>query len=227
MQRFLHAFSRPASADCDNVDNTGWPFVHRHCSLTSISLHPWSYRLRWFYRSMRRRLLQLDPRRIAVRPLEQRDVRILDRKAEASIDHSYAVEWQAQCAGEVTMLVAWYGRRPMAVGFVHWAGPRQPAVQAIHPGCPEIFRLHVRRHYRSMGLGTRLIEAFERLARERGHRQIGLGVTYANPQALLLYQRLGYGEPAPSDFMDEYDLRDTTGELTHHAHQAHFLVKSL
>jgi GNAT superfamily N-acetyltransferase len=195
--------------------------------LSTLTLRHWSLRLRWLYRNARTRLLHIDRQRIVIRPLEEREVPVLDRKGEASIDHSYAVEWQAQCAGEVTMLVAWYGRRPMALGFVHWAGPRQPAVQAIYPGCPEIFRLHVKRNYRSMGLGTLLIEAFERLARERGHPCIGLGVTYANPKALMLYQRLGYDEPAPSDFMDEFDLLDTSGRLTHHAQQAHFLVKQL
>jgi GNAT superfamily N-acetyltransferase len=183
--------------------------------------------LRQSYRQWRRRVLQLDPRRVVVRPLEAADVAALDRHGEASIDHSYQVEWKAQCAGEVTVLVAWYGRRPMAIGLVHWAGPRQPAVQAQYPGCPEIFRLHVRRRYRSMGLGSRLIEAFEALARQHGHRQIGLGVTYANPSAFALYQRLGYGEPAPSTFMDEYDVQGPDGSLTHQAHPAHFLVKAL
>lgn len=195
--------------------------------MTTLTLRDWSLRLRWLYRSARKRMLRIDRHRIVVRPLEERDVDVLDRRGEASINHSYAVEWQAQCAGEVTMLVAWYGQRPMALGLVHWAGPRQPAVQALYPGCPEIFRLHVKRNYRSMGLGTLLIEAFERLARERGHQRIGLGVTYTNPNALMLYQRLGYGEPAPSDFIDEFDVLDTSGRLTHHAHQAHFLVKQL
>lgn len=195
--------------------------------MTALPLRHWSLRLRWLYRAIRKRLLQIDHRRIVVRPLEPRDIRVLDHKAEASTDHSYTAEWQAQCAGEITLLVAWYGHTPMALGLVHWAGPRQSAVQAVHPGCPEIFRLHVKRRYRSMGLGTLLIEAFERLARERGHRQIGLGVTYANAQALSLYQRLGYGETRPSDFMDEFDLLDATGALRHYAHQAHFLVKQL
>lgn len=183
--------------------------------------------LRQSYRLLRRRFLQLDPKRVEIRLLEARDVRTLDRKAEASIDHSYQVEWDAQCAGEISMLIAWSGRRPMALGLVHWAGPRQPTVSEIYPGCPEIFRLHVKRNYRSMGLGTLLIEAFEQMARERGHRRIGLGVTYGNPQALALYLRLGYGEPAPSDFMDEYDLRSPDGSIVHEAHPAHFLVKPL
>lgn len=192
-----------------------------------LPLTHWSLRLRLVYRHLRKQLLRIDPHRVQIRPLRQGDVAVLDRKGSAAIDHSYAEEWQAQCAGDITMLIAWYGPRPLAMGFVQCAGPRQPAVQAVHPGCPEIFRMHVHRHYRSMGLGTLLIDAFERLARERGHRRIGLGVTYANPQAYVLYQRLGYGEPAPSDFLDEFDLAQPDGQRVHHAEPAHFLVKDL
>lgn len=183
--------------------------------------------LRQTYRRLRQRLLKIDRQRIVVRLLDAQDVATLDRKAEASRDHSYQVEWEAQCAGKLSLLVAWHGRRPMALGMVHWAGPRQPEVQAIYPGCPEIFRMHVRRRYRSMGLGSMLIAEFERLARERGHPRIGLGVTYENAGAFALYQRLGYGEPAPSDFMDEFDLVAPNGPVEHHAHRAHFLVKTL
>lgn len=184
-------------------------------------------RLRRFYEQLRRRFTRIDRRHVTVRLLEAADVRVLDQYADASIDHSYQTEWEAQCDGRVSMLVAWHRQRPLGLGLIHWSGPRQAEVQAVHPGCPEIFRLHVRRPYRSMGLGSLLIEAFERLARERGHRRIGLGVTYANPGAFALYQRLGYGEPAPSDFMDEYDVHTPDGALKHEAHPAHFLVKTL
>jgi len=125
------------------------------------------------------------------------------------------------------VLVAWHGRRPMGVSFVHWAGPRQAAVQAVHPGCPEIYRMHVHPHFRSMGIGSLLIQEAERQARAHGHHRIGLGVTYRNPGAFELYQRLGYGEPQPSDFFDEFDAADTDGRLVHHSIEAHFLVKQL
>ena len=192
-----------------------------------LSPASWANSLRFLYRKIRRRALQVDRSRIELKPLRETDVAVLDRLGPASPEGSYAKDWARQRSGEITVLVAWYGRRPMGVGLVHWAGPRQAAVQAIYPGCPEIFRLHVRPHYRSMGLGTLLIDEFERMARARGCPSIGLGVTYENPGALALYQRLGYGEPAPSDFLDEFDTLQPDGQVTHHSIKAHFLVKRL
>jgi len=187
----------------------------------------WTRSLRVLYRRARHHLLKLDRSRVDVRPLREGDVEVLARLGPRLPDGTYAQDWQDQCSGRVTMLIAWYDQRPMAVGLVNWAGPRQPPVQIVYPDCPEIFRLNVLPNYRSMGLGTLLIDEFERLARARGLPHIGLGVTYENPGAFALYQRLGYGEPAPSDFMDEYDVPQPDGQIIHHSHKAHFLVKSL
>lgn len=192
-------------------------YIQSHCVL----------RMRLWYRRIRKKILQIDPHRIVVRPLCQEDVSVLDRHGDAAINHSYIEEWHAQCVGEITMLVAWYGQRPLALGFVHWAGPRQQVLQALHADCPEIFRLHVHRLYRSMGLGTLIINEFERLVSDKGYGKIGLGVADSNPAAHALYQRLGYGEPVLSEFVDEFFVQNSDGRRVCHSEPAHFLVKHL
>jgi len=191
--------------------------------------HPasWPTGLRLLYRKSKRHLMRIDRSRITVRLLQDTDVAVLHQRGPKAPPGTYAQDWQAQLAGRVSVLVAWYGQRPIAIGLVHWSGPRQAAVKAVYPDCPEIFRLHVQSNYRSMGIGTLLVDEFERMARARGIDHIGLGVNYDNPEAFALYLRLGYGEPAPSDFMDEFDLPQPNGQVIHHSNKAHFLVKAL
>lgn len=62
-----------------------------------------------------------------------------------------------------------------------------------HPDYPEIEDLFIREDLRSRGIGTRLIEMCEKLAKEKGFNKIGLGVNPTlNPRAKALYERLGY-----------------------------------
>lgn len=61
-------------------------------------------------------------------------------------------------------------------------------------GIPEISDLNVLPNYRNQGLGSRLIEVCETMAREKKYKYIGLGVgmtaDYGNAQRL--YVKLGY-----------------------------------
>lgn len=55
--------------------------------------------------------------------------------------------------------------------------------------------LSVRESHRGRGIGTQLLSAVERHARELGCCKVTLEVREANPQAEALYRRLGYGNP--------------------------------
>ncbi|MEK7553032.1 MAG: GNAT family N-acetyltransferase [Patescibacteria group bacterium] len=54
--------------------------------------------------------------------------------------------------------------------------------------------LSVREGYRGQGIGTRLMQEAEKLARERGIRRLELEVFAKNKQAYGLFKRLGYEE---------------------------------
>jgi len=59
-------------------------------------------------------------------------------------------------------------------------------------GVPEIQDVFVLPERRGDGVGTRLSEAAERLARDRGRDRVSISAGEANEGALRLYRRLGY-----------------------------------
>ncbi len=62
----------------------------------------------------------------------------------------------------------------------------------VKPGYGEIKRMYVRPQARGQGLARRLIDALEQKAMARGCRRFMLETGPAQPEALILYERLGY-----------------------------------
>ena len=94
-------------------------------------------------------------------------------------------------AGDRVALLAVDGPAILAYGSIVWSPPYQPFRE---PGIPEIQDLVVAEQHRRKGIATRLVATLEDLARQRGYRQIGLGVgLYADyGAAQRLYLKLGY-----------------------------------
>lgn len=67
----------------------------------------------------------------------------------------------------------------------------------VTPEYGEIKRMYVRPHYRGQGLARRLIGALEAKAMEGGCRSFMLETGPAQPEALMLYERLGYRYRGP------------------------------
>ena len=57
---------------------------------------------------------------------------------------------------------------------------------------PYLALLGVKRNFRGMGVGHRLLETFERISRELKARNIFICVSAFNPRARKLYQSMGY-----------------------------------
>ena len=84
-----------------------------------------------------------------------------------------------------TYLVAWEDDHAVGHAHIAWSG--------THLGLPEIQDVFVLPERRRRGLATRLTEAAETEARERGWERISLSVSRdGNAAARLLYERLGY-----------------------------------
>ncbi|MGC0333260.1 GNAT superfamily N-acetyltransferase [Streptomyces sp. SAI-170] len=155
------------------------------------------------------------------------DVALLDRFIGSPGATSFhARRFARQEAGTSTYLVAWLDGRPVGHTEVRWGGCADERVRAARPGCPEINALAVwPETLRSRGIGSALIRAAERLARERGRTAIGLGVDDDNPRAAALYARLGYLPLL--DYVDRYAYEDHDGTIHECADPATFLVKDL
>jgi predicted N-acetyltransferase YhbS len=64
-------------------------------------------------------------------------------------------------------------------------------------GVAEIKRLYVAPGYRRRGLGQLIVDALERTAAQAGHRSVVLNSGARQPEALRLYEQLGYGPVTP------------------------------
>jgi len=112
-----------------------------------------------------------------------------------------------QSAGRRVVLIAAEERSAFAYGSLLWESRYAPFRAAE---VPEINNLVVAQHARRRGIATAMIGTFERYARDRGRKVIGLGVgLYADyGPAQRLYVKLGYcpdgngityaDEPVPS-----------------------------
>jgi GNAT superfamily N-acetyltransferase len=62
----------------------------------------------------------------------------------------------------------------------------------MEPGAVEVKRMYVRESFRGRGLGRRILDALESIARERGITRLRLETGIGQPEAIALYQSAGY-----------------------------------
>jgi GNAT superfamily N-acetyltransferase len=149
------------------------------------------------------------------------------QQAFARPDPGICQALRASAARPETYLIAWVDGIPAGTGEILWQGCAAPEVTQRFPRCPELNGLQVWPAERqSHGIGTAIIRAAEARARERGYRQIGLGVADDNPRAAALYLRLGYHETG-CRYLDRYHYLDDRGRRHDVADPARFLVKQL
>lgn len=96
----------------------------------------------------------------------------------------------AQRRGEAAMLLVEAGGYPVAQAWIDFA-------ERGSPDRPRLWAVRVFPPLQGAGLGEMLMERAERLAAERGAREVELGVEFDNPDARRFYRRLGY-RPAGS-----------------------------
>ena len=141
--------------------------------------------------------------------------------------HKHRNRFSGQQQGEVLYLVAWRGDMPLGHVLLQWPGaPAEPAAPQL-PDCPNLEDLFVHPEYRSRGIGTRLLQVAEVLAKERGFRRVGLAGTVGNLLALALYERLGYMDAGLSQFHITWPYVDRNGRQRTAEETDVYLVKNL
>jgi ribosomal protein S18 acetylase RimI-like enzyme len=140
---------------------------------------------------------------LVIRPMTAADV---DPLAAALGWPAYGIErrWNERLAGYREILVAVVNGEPV--------GSASTNVKDDLPGLLHLFALDVASAHQNRGIGTRLIQQVETIARERYLDGTYLEVSIANAGARRLYSRLGYQtEGAP--FANQWVRYDAEGDL--------------
>jgi GNAT superfamily N-acetyltransferase len=163
---------------------------------------------------------------VDIRECRETDLAVLEEVAPTGANRYHHARFRRHADGFSTFLIAWSGGIPVGSGEILWAGPREPVVAGLFPGCPEINGLLVLPQWQSRGIGTHLINHAERRAVNRGHKLIGLGVGERNNRAAALYRRLGYRETG-YHYDDHYPWIDEDGNSHIMTDPCRFLTRTI
>jgi ribosomal protein S18 acetylase RimI-like enzyme len=163
---------------------------------------------------------EVPPRHIAIRYLRERDNLALEWQGGADLRDWYQAQWQGHREGHVCVLIADFNNYPIGQAAIHWRG------KPTHPHIPDIQSLRVFPAFHGMGIGSRLLEACERVVRERGFDRVSLAVGTENVRARALYERIGYA-PIGEVYTDTWHFVDARGEVQHMSENVIDLVKAL
>ncbi len=163
-----------------------------------------------------------------IRPSTENELPLLDAHLDPNrLAGRHADRLRQQQQGRLTYLVAWHGGVPIGHTIVRWTGALDEFVMRRIRNCAHIEDLFVMPKHRSQGVGGRILACAERLAAERGFRQIGLAVGIDNPRARSLYERSDYADTGFGVFRIGGSYRDTNGNLRHWQEDCEYLVKRL
>jgi ribosomal protein S18 acetylase RimI-like enzyme len=130
---------------------------------------------------------------VEVRPLAEDDLPALSAELGRSHAKYFRRRMPLQKAGKGLILVALRKAKPVGAVLVLWDEPAQERkVRVKLPGVPLLYHVWVKESVRGRGVGTQLLAEVHNRLREKGHKQVTLGVDTLNKDAIRLYERLGY-----------------------------------
>lgn len=148
---------------------------------------------------------------LKVRTITARDLPDLEWDGEfAHFRRLYTEAYRRMIVGEAVM---WMAELPGAglIGqvFIHLRSERTELADGKHRAY--LYGFRVRPEYRNLGVGTHILSAIEQDLVERGFRSVILNVARDNPDALRLYQRLGFriigADPGRWSYIDHHNQR--------------------
>jgi GNAT superfamily N-acetyltransferase len=166
---------------------------------------------------------------VDVRPVAESDIVRLSEQFPMRSTLRHTERLRRQQAGSAVYLIAWHDELPVGHALLKWNGAENAHAVGHRPGdCPEIEDLFVREEMRSQGIGTQLLQAAEKLARERGRKMIGLSVSATgNDRARRLYDHLGYRDAGFGAYLECGETVDRQGQKHSWEEVCIYLVKRL
>ncbi|GAA2624429.1 hypothetical protein GCM10010399_64740 [Dactylosporangium fulvum] len=124
------------------------------------------------------------------------------------------------------LLVAWLRGDPVGCVYVWLEDAEEDGLQEYLPGVPLLNRLVVVPEWRNNLIGTTLVRAAEQVAKDRGRKQVALGIALDNNRAERLYRRLGFVE-WEHGLLDTYYVVFKDGNEVREPERCRILVKDL
>lgn len=148
---------------------------------------------------------------IELKPLRAKDLEPLEQHYPSEDEAKYRNRLVEQQVGGIVCLIAWIEEVPVGRGFIRWS-PDEPVRSAL-PGVPLLGDLGVREDLQSRGIGSRIMEEIESLARASGYESLALSVDVSNKDARRLYERRGYLESDIPHTPSSWSWIDREGQL--------------
>lgn len=166
---------------------------------------------------------------IEIRPAGEPDAQLLDRHlnfdwGQTNKHRGRVIRQQKE---EVTYLIAWHNKLPVGHVLIEWAGTTQEPMCSVLENCPNLQDLWVLPEFRSTVIGSRLLDAAENLARQRGYARVGLEATVDNHRARLLYIRRGYKDPGFGHYVTGGHYVDRQGKQQPWSETCDYLIRAL
>jgi ribosomal protein S18 acetylase RimI-like enzyme len=171
----------------------------------------------------------VSPLPVIVHPLERNELALVERHVDQDVGNrdKHRRRLALQEEGRATYLVAWLAGLPVGHALLRWEGAETEPVRSRLIGCADVEDLFVVPALRASGIGSRLLDAAERLAGERGRDRIGMSVDVANVRARALYERRGYRDAGLGTFVLRGTWVDRDGSERAWAETCTYLVKPL
>ena len=139
--------------------------------------------------------------------------------------HEQRYKSQADCLSEY--LIARIDSKPVGHLHLKWQGTDSKVVKAKIGVIPEFNGIAVAKEFQSKGIGSKLIQEAESLARQRGADKVGLGVSIENKRARKLYEKLGYKQWGYGEYVDSWTRKNKDGNKEVIKDECIYLVKDL
>ena len=164
-----------------------------------------------------------------IRPLAAEELGLLEQYIAFDWANSkkHRERLDRQREGRAVYLVAWHDNLPVGHALIRWDGPTDHPIASKVGRCPDIEDLFISPDFRSRGIGSQLLDAAERLARQKGYSQLGIGVDIDNPRARSLYERKGFKDTGLGEYRIRWPWNDRDGKEQWAEENCNYLIKPL
>jgi GNAT superfamily N-acetyltransferase len=171
----------------------------------------------------------MDALEIEIRPAEEDQLDFLEAEfSPHDLSRHHHQRHDVQKRGDGIYLIAWHNAKPIGHFLLEWAGPGEDPTGEYPYPTPYLGAVEVRTEYRRQGVATQLILKAEELVKGQGFSRIGLAVgSTDNPDAVRLYEKLGYVVWGSGEFEISWEYKSKDGKHGTESEVCIYMFKNL